>query len=122
AQRHLGLQADCRANRLGIRRRHRQRRGPPDSHNILLSGTRIRRSVLALLYLERERLTVVVGFISMRVRDITNVLGFGRDGSIYETDRGLRRSSRRGRWTGVVQNVQSSDSRTDTTEISEFRS
>ena len=51
----------------------------------------IGRSVMALLYRERERLTVVVGFISMRVRNITNVLGFGRDGSIYATDRGLRR-------------------------------
>jgi hypothetical protein len=30
----------------------------------------------------------------MRVRNITNVLGFGRDGSIYATDRGLRRSHR----------------------------
>src|SRR5262252_6410162 len=48
---------------LGIRRRHRQRRGPPDSHNTLLSGSRIRRSVMPLLYRERERLTVVVEFI-----------------------------------------------------------
>ena len=56
---------------------------------------------MALLYRERERLTVVVGFISMRVRNITNVLGFGRDGSIYATDRGLRRSTRRGRWTAL---------------------
>jgi hypothetical protein len=53
-------------------------------------------------------------------RNITNVLGFGRDGSIYATDRGLRRSPRRGRWTGVVQNVQSSHSRAGTSEISEF--
>src|SRR5215467_9742414 len=56
---------------LGIRRRHRQRRGPPDSHNTLLSGSRIRRSVMALLSGAR-RFTVVVGFISMRVRNITN--------------------------------------------------
>jgi hypothetical protein len=75
---------------------------------------------MALLYRERQRLTVVVGFISMRVRNITNVLGFGGDGSIYATDRGLRRSPRRGRWTGVVQNVQPSHSRTGTSEISEF--
>jgi hypothetical protein len=74
---------------------------------------------MALLYRERERLPVVVGFISMRVRNITNVLGFGRDGSIYATDRGLRRSPRRGRWTGVVQNVPS-NSRAGTSEISEF--
>ena len=75
---------------------------------------------MALLYRERERLVVVVGFISMRVGNITNVLGFGRDGSIYATDRGLRRSPRRGRWTGVVPNVQSSHSRAGTSEISEF--
>jgi len=37
------------------------------------------------------------------------------------TDRGLRRPPRRGRWTGVVQNVQSSHSRTGTSEISAFR-
>jgi hypothetical protein len=30
---------------------------------------------MALVYRERERLTLVVGFISMRVRNITNVLG-----------------------------------------------
>ena len=42
------------------------------------------------------------------------------DGSIYATDRGLRRSPRRGRWTGVVQNVQSSNSRAGTSEIYEF--
>ncbi len=69
---------------------------------------------------KRERLTVVVGFISMRVRNISNLLGFGRDGSIYATHRRLRRSPRRGRWTGVVQNVQSSNSRAGTFEISEF--
>ena len=63
-----------------------------------------------------------VGFISMRVRNITNVLGFGRDGSIYATDRGLRRSPRCGRWTGIVQNVQSSDSHADTAKVSEFGS
>jgi len=80
------------------------------------------RTVMAFFYRERERLTVVAGFISMRVRNIANVLGFGRYGSIYPTDRGLRRSPRRGRWTGVVQNVQSRDSRTDTAEISEFGS
>ena len=80
----------------------------------------IGRSVMALLYRERERLTVVVGFISMRVRNITNLLGFGRDGSIYATHRRLRRSPRRGRWAGVVQNVQSSNSRAGTSEISEF--
>src|SRR5215475_5829910 len=118
----LGLQANSRANRFGIRRRHRQRRGPPDSRNALPSGSRIGRTVLAFLYRERERLAVVVGFISMRVCNIANVLGFGRHGSIYATDRGLRRSPRRGGRTGVVPDVQSSDSRTDTAEISEFRS
>src|SRR5262249_31120897 len=107
---------------LGLRRRHRQRRRPPDSRNALPSGSRIGRSVLALLYRERERLAVVVGFISMRVCNIANLLGFGGDGSIYETDRGLRRSSPRGRWSGVVQNVQSSNSRAGTSEISEFGS
>src|SRR5262249_55082178 len=73
----------------GIRRRHRQRRGPPDSRNTLPSGSRVGRSVLAFLYRERERLAVVVGFISMRVCNIANVLGFGRDGSIYTPDRRL---------------------------------
>ena len=77
---------------------------------------------MALLYRERERLTVVFGFISMRIGDITNVLGFGRNGSIYTPDRGLCRSPRRGRWTGIVPDVQSIDSRTDTAEISEFGS
>src|SRR5215475_5855900 len=118
----LGLQANSRANRFGIRRRHRQRRGPSDSRNTLPSGSRIGRTVLAFLYRERERLTVVVGFISMRVRNIANVLGFGGDGSIHKTNRGLRRSPWRRRWTGVVPDVQSSDSRTDTAEISEFGS
>jgi hypothetical protein len=59
-------------------------------------------------------------FISVRVRNITNVLGFGRDGSIYPTDCGLRRAPRRGRWAGVVQNVQPSNSCAGTPEISEF--
>src|SRR5215470_13336734 len=114
------MQANRRANCLGIRRRHRQRRRPPDSRNALPSGGRIGRTVLAFLYRKRERLTVVVGFISMRVRNIANVLGFGGDGSIYTTNRGLRRSPRRGGRTGVVPDVQSNDSRTDTAEISEF--
>ena len=77
---------------------------------------------MAFSYRERERLAVVVGLISMRVRNIANLLGFGGDGSIYTTNRGLRRSPWRRRWTGVVPDVQSSDSRTDTAEISEFRS
>lgn len=77
---------------------------------------------MALLYRERERLTVVVGFISMRIGNITNVLGFGRDGPIYATDRRLCRSPRRGGWTDIVPDVQSSDSRADTAEISEFGS
>src|SRR5262249_42239124 len=34
-------QANSRANRLGIRRRHRQRRRPTDSRNTLSSGSRI---------------------------------------------------------------------------------
>src|SRR5947199_347817 len=38
------------ATYLGIRRRHRQRRGPPDSGNTLPCGSRIGRSVLAFLY------------------------------------------------------------------------
>src|SRR5262245_45879252 len=58
----------------------------------------------------------------MRVRNIANVLGFGGDGPIYTTNRGLRRSPWRRRWAGVVPDVQSSDSRTDTAEISEFGS
>src|SRR5262249_46391914 len=36
-QPHLGLHADCRADRSGLRRRDRQRRGPPDSRYALLS-------------------------------------------------------------------------------------
>ena len=75
---------------------------------------------MALLYRERERLTVVVGFVSMRVGNITNVLGFGRDGSIYATDRGLCRSPRCSRWTGGVPDVPSSDSHGDATEIYQF--
>src|SRR5215469_18373906 len=75
-----------------------------------------------LFYRKRERLAVVVGFISMRVCNIANLLGFGGDGSIYTTNCGLRRSPRRGGRTVVVPDVPSSDSRTDTAEISEFRS
>src|SRR5262249_51809378 len=41
------------ANRLGIRRRHRQIRRLPDSPNALPSGGRIARSVLAFLYRKR---------------------------------------------------------------------
>src|SRR5438093_11909253 len=41
SQSHLGLQTNCPATYLGIRRRHRQRRGPPDSGNTLPSGSRI---------------------------------------------------------------------------------
>src|SRR5438093_66262 len=48
-----GLQTNCPATYLGIRRRHRQRRGPPDSGNTLPSGSRIGRSVLAFLYRSR---------------------------------------------------------------------
>jgi hypothetical protein len=33
AQSHLGMQANCSANRSSLWRRHRQRRGPPDSRN-----------------------------------------------------------------------------------------
>src|SRR5262245_37926280 len=40
----------------------------------------------------------------------------------FAVHRGLRRSPWRCRWTGVVPDVQSSDPRTDTAEISEFRS
>src|SRR5262249_48413130 len=53
AQSHLGLQAHCSADRLGLRRRHRQRCGSPDSGNTLPSGSGLRRSVLAFLYRSR---------------------------------------------------------------------
>src|SRR2546428_9834294 len=46
----------------------------------------------------------------MRIGDITNLLGSGRDGSIYTTDCGLCRSPRRCRWGGIVPDVQSRDS------------
>src|SRR5262245_28204869 len=69
---------------------------------------------------ERKRLAVVVGFISMRVCNIANLLGFGRDGSIYTTNRGLRRSPRRGGWSCSVPDVQSSHSNAEIAEISEF--
>src|SRR5262249_15783311 len=93
-----------------------------DSRNTLPSGSRIGRTVLAFLYRERERLAVVVGFIPMRIGNLTNVLGFGRGGSIYATHRGLCRSPRRGGWPSIVSDVQSSDSRADTAEIFEFGS
>src|SRR5215472_5197561 len=69
------MQANCRANRLGIRHRHRQRRRPADSRNALPSGGRIGRSVRAFLYRKRERLAVVVGLISMRVCHMANLWG-----------------------------------------------
>ena len=46
-------QTNCAADRLGIRRRHRQRRGPPDSRSTLPSGSWLRRSVMAFLYRSR---------------------------------------------------------------------
>src|SRR5262245_48086284 len=58
----------------------------------------------------------------MRIGDITNVLGFGRDGSIYTTDCWLCRSPRRCGWNGIVPDVQSHDLRTDHAEICQFRS
>ena len=67
-----------------------------------------------------KRLAVVVGFVSMRVCNIANVLGFGRDGSIYTTNRRLRRSPRRGGWSCAVPDVQSSHSNAEIAEISEF--
>jgi hypothetical protein len=39
---------------------------------------------------------VVFKFVSMRIGDITDILGNGRDGPIYTKDRGFRRSPRRG--------------------------
>src|SRR5262245_56103669 len=46
----LGLSAHCSADCFSLRRRYRQRRGPPDPHHSLPSGSRIGRSVLAFLY------------------------------------------------------------------------
>src|SRR5216117_3709371 len=42
----------------------------------------------------------------MRIGDITNLPGSGRDGSIYTTDCGLCRSPRRCGWGGIVPDVQ----------------
>src|SRR5262245_47929848 len=50
----LGLSAHCSADCFSLRRRYRQRRGPPDPHHSLPSGSRIGRSVLAFLYGSRE--------------------------------------------------------------------
>ena len=77
---------------------------------------------MAFLYRSRQRLAVVIGFVSMRIGDITNVLGFGGDGSIYTTHRRLCRTPRRRGWTGIVPDVQSSDSRAAIAEIFEFGS
>ena len=41
----------------------------------------------------------------MRIRDITNLLGFGGDGSIHTTDCWFCRSPRRRRWSGTVPDV-----------------
>ena len=40
-------------------------------------------------YWIHQRLAVVHGSVSMRIGDVTNLLGSGRDGSIYATDRRL---------------------------------
>jgi len=61
---------------------------------------------MAFVDRDYKRFAVVVGFISMRVRNTANVLGSGGDGSIYTTHRGLRSSPWRCRWTGVVPDVQ----------------
>jgi len=60
--------------------------------------------------------------VSMRVRDVTNALGFGGDGSIYASDRRLCCTARRCRWSRLMPDVQSRDSHADTAEISEFGS
>ena len=53
---------------------------------------------------------------------ITNVLGFGRNGSIHETDCRFCGSPRRCGWRRIVPDVQSSNSHADTAEISQLRS
>src|SRR6516164_9920042 len=68
---------------------------------------------MALLYWSHQRLAVVTGSVSMRIGDVTNLLGSGRDGSIYAADRRLCRSPRCCGWRGIMQDVQSSHSYAD---------
>ena len=53
------------ADRSGLRRRYRQRRGPPNSRNPFPAGSGLRRSVMAVFHWSRERLAMVIGFVSM---------------------------------------------------------
>ena len=69
-----------------------------------------------------KRLAVVLGSVSMRIGDVTNLLGSGRDGSIYAADRRLCRSPRCYGWRGIMQDVQSSHSYADPAKVSQFRS
>src|SRR5262249_57200460 len=120
AQSALGMQTNRSANRIGLRRRDRQRRGAPDSGDALPSGCRIGPSVLAVVDRTREGFAVVLGSVSMRIGDIANVLGLGGDGSIHPADHRFRRAPRCCGWSRVVPDVQSSDFNAEIAEIPKF--
>jgi hypothetical protein len=60
--------------------------------------------------------------VSMRVRDVTNALGFGGDGSIYASDRRLCCTARRCRWSPLMPDVQPCDSHAEIAEVSNLGS
>jgi hypothetical protein len=65
---------------------------------------------------------VVLGFVSMRIGDVPNVLGFSSDGSIYTSDRRLCSIARHCGWSRLVSDVQSCDSHAPAAEVSQLGS
>src|SRR6516162_8534838 len=115
----MGLSANCPANCLGLRRRHRQGRGTPDSWKILRARARIWRSVLAHLSRPGEGQSVEHRPVSLRIAEPTNALGAGGYGPVHSPYHRIWHSPRNCRWAVTVLDVAASDSRASVAEVSQ---
>jgi hypothetical protein len=60
-------------------------------------------------------------FVPVRIGDVTNLLGPGRDGPVHTTYRRIWHRVRECRWSGIVPDVPTRDPAAAFTEVSEHR-
>ena len=118
----VGLSAYRPTNRFGFRNSNQQGCGSADSRRSLPTRARLGWSFMAHFPGSHERQPLEPRPLSMRIRNLADTLGSGRDGPIHAAHCWVWCSRRHRGWSGAMPDVQSSDSRAKSAKIPQLGS